>query len=67
MHFIEKNKESRGSTIAEVREKCHATAKKSLKNHDKRCSAGLIASAGQFSLNEEVLAYVRHTKEQEEA
>jgi hypothetical protein len=53
--------------IAEVREKHHATAKKSLENHDKRCSAGLIASAGQFSLNEEVLAYVRHTKEQEEA
>jgi hypothetical protein len=37
-----------------------------LENHEKRCSAGLIASTGQFSLDEEVF-YVRHTKEQEEA
>jgi hypothetical protein len=29
--------------------------------------AGLIAAVGQFSLDEEVLAFVRHTKEQEEA
>ncbi len=64
---IEKNKESRVMNPAEAREKHCATAKKSLENHEKRCSAGLIAAAGQFSLDEDVLAYVRHTKEQEEA
>ena len=64
--LIEKNKETRGITLAEAREKRRATAKKSLENHEKRCSAGLIAAAGQFSIDDDVLAYVRHTKEQEE-
>jgi hypothetical protein len=64
---VEKNKESRGTTLAEARDKRRATAKKSLENHEKRCTAGLIAAAGQFGLDEDVLAYVRHTKEQEEA
>jgi hypothetical protein len=59
--ITEEKKLSRGSTIAKVREKCKATAKKSFKNHDKWCSATLIASAGQFSLTEKVLAYVFHT------
>jgi hypothetical protein len=64
--MIEKNKESRMNP-AEAREKRRATAKKSLENHEKRCSAGLIAAAGQFSLDEDVLAYVRRMKEHEEA
>jgi len=63
---IEKNKETRGTTAAEMRQKRHETAKRSLENHEKRCSAGLIAAAGKFSLNEDVLAYVRQTKEQEQ-
>jgi hypothetical protein len=42
---IEKNKESRMNP-AEAREKHRATAKKSLENHEKRCSAGLMAAAG---------------------
>jgi hypothetical protein len=37
-----------------------------LDEHEKRCSAGLIAAAGHFSLDESILAYVRHLKELED-
>lgn len=62
---VEKSKDSRGATLAEIREKCQVTARTSLENHEKRCSAGLIAATSQFSLDENILSYVQHTKEQE--
>jgi hypothetical protein len=55
-------KKTRGTTAAEIRQKRHETAKRSLEEHEKRCSAGLIAAAGKFSLNEDVLAYVRQKR-----
>jgi hypothetical protein len=61
-----KHTDSRDVTLAEMREKRCATARKSLDEHEKRCSAALIAAAGKFSLDENILAYVRHSKEQEE-
>jgi len=42
-------------------------AKQSLENHEKRCTAGLIASTGKFALDLEILAYARHTKEVQDA
>jgi hypothetical protein len=42
----EKNKENRAITFDEVRDKHRATARQSLENHEKRCSAGLITAAG---------------------
>jgi hypothetical protein len=63
----EKNKENRAITFDEVHDKCHATARQSLENHEKRCSTGLIAAARRFGLDENVLAYVRQAKEMEEA
>ncbi len=62
-----KTASAQGTTIAEITAKCHATAKKSLENHEKRCTAELIASAGKFQLNEDILKYARHTKELQEA
>jgi len=44
----EKNKENRAITFDEVRDKCRATARQSLENHEKRCSTGLIAAARRF-------------------
>jgi hypothetical protein len=38
-----------------------------LETHEKKCTARLIAAAVQFGLDNDVLAYVQHTKEQEEA
>jgi hypothetical protein len=66
---LESNKASkvRGATIAEVTAKRLATAKQSLENHEKQCTAGLIASAGKFSLDHEILTYARHTKEVQDA
>ncbi len=64
---FEKNKENRSTSIMEVRGKRQATAKQRLENHEKRCTAGLITSAGRFVLDNEILGYVRHTKELEEA
>ncbi len=62
--MVEKNKESRGTTLAEdTRDKCHATAKKSLENHEKRCTAGLFAAAGQFGLDNDVLVYAPMVQE----
>ncbi|MFN9982853.1 MAG: hypothetical protein ACK53Y_23185, partial [bacterium] len=63
----ETNKEKRAITFDEVRDKHRATARQSLENHEKRCSTGLIAAARRFGLDENVLAYVRHAKEMEEA
>jgi hypothetical protein len=34
-------------------------------NHDKRITAGPIASTGLFRLNEDILGYARHTVEEE--
>jgi hypothetical protein len=62
----EKNKEGGALTIDQVREKRRATARQSLENHEKRCSAGLIAAAGRFGLDSNFLAYVRHAKDMEE-
>ena len=54
---LESNKYAteRGSSIAEITRKQKETALKSLENHEKRCTAGLLASAGKFSLGLDVL------------
>lgn len=62
-----KNKDTRCTLLAQVRDKRRSTAKKMNENNKKRCTAGLIEAAGQGSLNNVVLAYVSHIKEQEEA
>jgi hypothetical protein len=41
---LEKNKEMRGISTAEIRQKHHETAKRSLENHEKRWLAGLITA-----------------------
>jgi hypothetical protein len=66
---LESNKsvELRGATITEIAAKRHATAKQSLENHEKQCTAGLLASAGKFSLDHEILTYARHAKEVQDA
>jgi hypothetical protein len=66
---LESNREATasGTTIAERIAKRQATAQRNLENHEKRCTAGLIASAGKFKLNEDILSYARHTKELQEA
>ncbi len=54
---LESNKYAteRGSSIAKITRKRKETALKSLENHEKRCTAGLLASAGKFSLGLDVL------------
>jgi len=37
-----------------------------LENHEKCCTAGLLASAGKFSLGLDVLERQRHSKQMEE-
>jgi len=44
--------------------KHQATAWNTLENHEKRCSAGLIAGADMFKLNEEILGFAKRAKEQ---
>jgi hypothetical protein len=65
---IETNKEAhlKGMSIADSTKKRHETAKKNLENHEKRCTAGLLASSGQFSLGLEVLQHQRDAKQIEE-
>jgi hypothetical protein len=65
---FESNREAatRGSNVAEITKKRKETAAKKLENHEKRCTAGLLASAGRFSLGVDVLERQRHSKEIEE-
>jgi hypothetical protein len=65
---VESNREAhlRGSNIIDIRKKRHETAKKNLENHEKRCTAGLLASSGQFNLGTDVLEHQRHAREIEE-
>jgi len=65
---LESNKYAteRGSSIAEITRKRKETALKRLENHEKRCTAGLLASAGKFSLGLDVLERQRHSKQMEE-
>jgi hypothetical protein len=66
---IQSNKETRasGASVAEMVAKRQATARKTLENHEKRCSAGLIAGAGMFKLNEEILGFAKRAKEAQDA
>jgi hypothetical protein len=63
--MIEREKEARtkGANLQEIMAKHHATAKAQLANHEKRCTAGLVASSGKFSLDQEVLGYARQAIE----
>jgi hypothetical protein len=68
-HIVfESNREAatRGSNVAEITKKQKETAAKKLENHEKRCTAGLLASDGRFHLGEDVLEHQRHSKEIEE-
>jgi hypothetical protein len=47
--------------------KHQATAWNTLENHEKRCSAGLIAGADMFKLNEESLGFAKRAKEAQDA
>jgi hypothetical protein len=58
-----KHAASRGSNIAEITKKQKETALKNFENHEKRCTAGLLASASKFSLGLDVLQRQRHSKE----
>jgi hypothetical protein len=57
---------TRGGNVAEITKKRKETAAKKLENHEKHCTVGLLASAGRFSLGEDVLERQRHSKEIEE-
>ncbi len=65
---VQSSKESRqkGLSIVEITAKRHKTAKKNLENHEKRCTAGLLASSGQFSLGLNILQHQRNAKQIEE-
>jgi len=65
---IQSSKEARqkGLSIVEITAKRHETAKKNLENHEKRCTAGLLASLGQFSLGLNVLHHQTNAKQIEE-
>jgi hypothetical protein len=65
---LESNKYAaeRGSTISEITRKQKETDLKKLENHEKCCTAGLLASAGKFSLGMDVLEHQRHSKKIEE-
>ena len=66
---LQSNKETRatGTSLAEMMAKRQATARNTLENHEKRCSAGLIAGAGMFKLNEEILGFAKKAKEAQDA
>ncbi len=66
---LESNKSAsaRGASITEITAKRRATAKKALETHEKRCTAGLIASAGKFQLNKDILRNARHSNELQDA
>ncbi len=66
--ILESNKYAaeRGSSISDITRKWKETALKKLENHEKRCTAGLLASAGKFSLGMDVLERQRHSKKIEE-
>jgi hypothetical protein len=49
-----------------TRKKCHETAKKNLENHERWCTAGLLASSGHFNLGTNVLEHQRHSRQIEE-
>lgn len=66
VHDVNKTLTQTGATIAKIRARRHATARGHLENHNKRLTAGLIASAGQFRLASDILGYARHTKDLEE-
>jgi len=59
----EKEARTKGANLKEITAKHHATAKVQLTNHEKRCTAGLVASSGKFSLDQEVLGYARQVVE----
>jgi hypothetical protein len=64
-HIVsQSSKEARlkGLSIVEITAKRHETAKKNLENHEKRCTAGLLASSGQFSLGLNILQHQRNAK-----
>jgi hypothetical protein len=65
---LESNKYAteRGSSIAKITRKRKETALKWLENHEKHCTAGLLASAGKFSLGFVVLERQQHSKQMEE-
>jgi hypothetical protein len=50
-------------SIAEITAKRHETAKINMEIHEKRCTAGLLASLGQFSLGLNVLQHQRNAKQ----
>ena len=62
----EKEARTKGANLKEITAKHHATAKAQLTNHEKRCTAGLVASSGKFSLDQEVLGYARQAVEQQQ-
>jgi hypothetical protein len=66
---LQSNKDARtsGASIADMMIRRQATARRNLENHEKRCTAGLIASAGMIKLNEEILSFARKSKEVQEA
>jgi hypothetical protein len=62
----EKEARTKGANLKEITAKCHATAKLQLTNHKKRCTAGLVAGSGKFSLDQEVLGYARQVVERQQ-
>jgi hypothetical protein len=61
----EKEVRTKRANLKEITAKCHATAKVQLTN-EKRCTAGLVASLGKFSLDQEVLGYARQVIERQQ-
>jgi len=61
----EKEVRTKGANLKEITAKCHATAKVQLTN-EKRCTAGLVASLGKFSLDQQVLGYARQVIEHQQ-
>jgi hypothetical protein len=61
---LESNKYAaeRGISISEITRKRKEMALKKLENHEKCCTAGLLASAGKLSLGMDVLERQRHSK-----
>jgi hypothetical protein len=66
---LQSNKETRatGTSLAEMMAKHQATARNTVENHEKRCSTGLIAGAGMFMLNKEILGFAKRAKEVQDA
>ena len=67
--MLQSNKETKatGTSLAEMMAKRQATARNTLENHEKRCPAGLIAGAGMFRLNKEILGFAKRAKEVQDA